>query len=141
MVDTGDMCQVEDTDEWRSGSSSTRGKEQELVIVRQVETNEQEAENINDGNAPEGILYRARHGLTRIGSLRGGKTDELGARKGEGGSDEDSANAFKAVGKCSWVVPILGTDILAICPARGAPTAIEDDGDKYEHGDDEQFEA
>ena len=49
MVDTGDMCQVEDTDEWRSGNSST--KEQELAIVRQEGADEEEAERINDGNA------------------------------------------------------------------------------------------
>lgn len=38
-------------------------------------------------------------------------------------------------------MPILGAEILAICSAHGIPAAIEDDGDKYEHDNDEEFEA
>ena len=139
MVDTRDIRQVENTDEWRGSGSPRGGEEQEFVIVRQVEADEQQAEDIDDGNTPEGVLDRAGHRLARVGSFRGGKTDELGAGKCESGGDEDGADALESVCKCARVVPILSADVLVIRPARGTATTVKDDGDEYEHNDDEEF--
>ena len=141
MIDTRDIRQVENSDERRGGGSPLRGEEQEFVIVRQVEADEQQADDIDDGNTPECVLDCAGHRLPRIGGLRGGKTDELGAGKGKGSGDEDGADALESVCKCAGVVPILCANVLAIRPARGTTTAVKDDGDEYEHHDDEEFEA
>jgi hypothetical protein len=40
------------------------GEEQEFVVVRQVEADEQQAHGIGDGNTPGGVLDRAGHRLT-----------------------------------------------------------------------------
>ena len=37
-------------------------------------------------------------------------------------------------------MPILSADVLAIRSARGTATTVKDDGDEYEHDDDEKFE-
>ena len=141
VIDTGDIRQVENSDEWRGGGGPFRGEEQEFVIVRQIEANEQQADDIDDGNTPEGVFDCAGHRLPRIGSLRGSKTDELSASKGKGGGHEDSANTLESVRKRAGVVPILCANVLAIRSARGTATAVKDDRDEYEHDDDEEFEA
>ena len=78
--------------------------------------------------------------MARVGSLRGGKTDELGTGKCESSGDEDGADALESICKCAGVVPVLSADVLAIRSARGTATAVKDDGDEYEHDDDEEFE-
>ena len=76
--------------------------------------------------------------MARVGSLRGGKTDELDAKSG---SDDDDAGALESVSKRSAVVPILSADVLAMHSVRGTATAVEVDGDEYEPDDtDEEFE-
>ena len=60
--------------------------------------------------------------------------------KCESGDDEDGADALESVCIHSKVVPIFCTDVQAIRSARGTATAVKDDGDEYEHGDDEEFE-
>jgi hypothetical protein len=96
---TRNMRQVEGTDKWWGSGSSTRGKEQELLIVRQVEANEQERENVDDGDTPRGVLDCTGYHLARVGNLRRGKTDEFSTSKGTSGGDEDGADTLKAVGK------------------------------------------
>ena len=57
VVDTRNMCQVKDMDEWRG--SGRQSLERAFVIVRQVEADEQQAYDIDDGNTPEcdGVNY------------------------------------------------------------------------------------
>ncbi len=62
----------------------------------------------------------AGHRLARVGSIRGGKTDELGTGKCESGSDEDG-NALESVCKRARVVPVLCADVLAIRSLAGPP--------------------
>ena len=78
--------------------------------------------------------------LRGLGVSEAAKTDELDAGKCEGGGDEDGADALESVCIHSRVVPIHCTDVLAIRSARGTATTVKGDGDKYEHGDDEESE-
>ena len=134
----GNICQVEDTDEWRGSDSLLRGAEQEFV--RQIEPDGQQAHNIDDRYILGSVLDCAGHRAARVGSLRGGKTDELGACKCESGGDEDGPNTLESICKCSMAIPILCADVLSIPSTHGTTTAVEDDEDEDEHGDDEEFE-
>jgi hypothetical protein len=60
---------AKDTDKRGSSSSSSVSEAQALVVVREVEADEEQAEDIDENDAPERVLDRAGHHLARVGRL------------------------------------------------------------------------
>lgn len=139
VVDTLDMCTVEDADEWRRSGGST-SKEKEFVVVRQEETDHEEGEDVDDGDTPKGVLDRTGHRLAWVGRLRSGESDEFGTCKGKGGGDKHGADSLESIGECTWVMPERATDVAVIFSSSWASTADENDSNEDEHDHDEELE-
>lgn len=108
------------------------GAEEVLVVRGDEQADEEEAEDVEEGDAPEDLLDGAGEGLDGVVSLSGGEADELGAREGEGGGDEDGAEAAEAVAEGARVVPEAGAPVLAVVAVAGPAAEDEDEGDDDE---------
>jgi hypothetical protein len=78
------------------------------------QANKGERDDVEECDAPKDLFDGGREGLARVDRLGGGEADELGAREGEGGRDEDGTEALEAVVKGTRVVPVPTTDIAVV---------------------------
>lgn len=95
----------------------------------------------SQGDTPENLLDGTGESLGRVGRLGSGKADKLGTGEGEGGGDEDGAEAAEAVLEGTGVLPELATLVLVELAAGGAAAADEDDGDNHEDDGSGELEA
>lgn len=106
-VDSGD-------DEWGGADIDEAAVANEsLVVPRHKETDKEECQDVEKGDAPEDLLDCARESLLRVLGLGGRQTYELRTREGERGRDEDAAEAGEA-GECAGVVPCSSAPVVGV---------------------------
>jgi hypothetical protein len=71
------------------GRKPRNGEENDDVLAGDVEADDEEGGEVDESDAPESSLDGGGEGLARVGSLSGGKTDELSTGEREGSCDED----------------------------------------------------
>lgn len=76
------------------------------------------------------LLKEARH-----------TTDKFSASEGEGGGDEDGADALEAVREGPGVIEETGAVVLGVAAGLWTAAKDEDKGGDEEHGDDEELPA
>ncbi|KFY71690.1 hypothetical protein V499_08117 [Pseudogymnoascus sp. VKM F-103] len=104
------------------------------VVVGDEEADEGQADDVEEGDAPEDLLDGCGEGFSRVGGLGGGEADEFGAGEGEGRVDEDGAEALEAVAEWAGVDPEFAADVAG----GGSADAVDDDAeeDEADYGDD-----
>ena len=70
------------------------GAEEIRVVGWKDQADDEEAEDVEGGDAPENLAGSFWEGFAGIGRFCGGEADELGAGEGEGGGDENGAETF-----------------------------------------------
>lgn len=70
---------------------------EEWVVTRDDEAEDEERDDVEERHAPEDLLGGLGEGLARVVGLGCSESNELGSGEGEGGSDEDGAEALEAV--------------------------------------------
>lgn len=129
-------------DEGRSALSvGVLGVEETLVARGDEKTDEGETDNVEEGNTPEDLLDGTRKGSGRVLRLGGGETDKLRAGVGEGGSDENGAEALEAVLERTRIAPVDVAVVLVKLVALGTTTADENDSNDHEDDDGGELEA
>lgn len=116
-------------------------REQSGIIAIDQDSDEEETEDVEDGDTPEDLLNSTGHVLGGVVRLSSGETNQLGTGEGEGGSDEDGAEALEAVLECTGVVPVTSTPVFVVATAAGAATADEDKSDDHEDDGCRELEA
>lgn len=115
--------------------------EQSRVVVWNDESENEQVDNVEKGNAPEDLLGGFGDLPDRVRCLGGRKTGKLGTTVGKGRRDKDGAETLEAC-KGSGVVPVLCTNVPR---ASRDATAVDDDskddetsaGENFDRGEDE----
>lgn len=119
-----------------------RGLGQQGRVVRgNQQTDEEEAKNVEDGNTPEDLLDSTGQRLDGVLSLSSGETNQFGSGEGEGGSDEDGAEALETVAEGTGVIPQLRALVGVVTTAAGATAEDEDEADDHEDDGGTQLNA
>lgn len=103
-----DASQLNGDDERRMTRCGALARVQ-LAVWRNNEANQGKVDDVEDGNAPDDLLGSPRDLLPRVLGLGGGQTSQLGAGVGEGGGDEDAAEAVEAIeepGITEWLLAV-----------------------------------
>lgn len=116
------------------------GAEQVRVVRGDEQADKEEAEDVEEGDAPKHLLDGARERFDGVGGLGGCEADELGAGKGKGGGDKDGAKAAKAEAECARVVPQAGAPVLAVLAGAGPAAEDEHEGDDDEDDGGDELE-
>ena len=101
--------------EWRVLGVGAAGSRELFVVGGDDEAEEEEGEDVEQSDTPEdllGGLWKRLSGVVGLGSC---ETNQLGTGEGEGGSDEDGAEALESVLECGiWFVPVRGSDVASV---------------------------
>jgi hypothetical protein len=116
------------------------GGEQGRVVAVDEKTDEEETEDVEQGDTPEDLLDGTGKSLDRVARLSGGETDKLSTGEGEGGSDEDGAEALEAVLESTGIIPVPGTPVLVVTTTGRTATEDEDEGDDHEDDGSRELE-
>lgn len=165
VVETLDVGVGKDQNERRSLGVVTRGPgEKSLVIVGDQQSDQGQGRNVDQGDSrrkmfrlsvphamadvrsahhspPESLLDSGRHGLSRVGGLGGGQTDELGSSEREGGGDEHSADTLETGSKGTGVRVVSSTDVAVVSGTGRSTSTDEDDTSDQEDDSDRKLEA
>jgi hypothetical protein len=117
------------------------GVEQAGVLGADEHADERETKDVEEGDTPEDLLDSAGKSCSRVLGLGGSKTDELSASEGEGGSDEDGAEAGETVLEGTRSVPVASTPVLVEPATARTATANQDDSDEHEDKSSGELEA
>ena len=124
-LDTG----VLDGQDERRGLGVGTGRAEETVVVgRHDQTEDEQVDDVEEGNAPEHLLGGEGNSLAGVRGLSGRETDKLGTTEGKGSDDEDTSEAIEAVLERTGVVPVLGTEVALVADT----TAVDDDAEDDE---------
>lgn len=94
--------------------------------VGDEEADDGDGDDVEEGDAPEYLFDGCWEGFGGVVSFCCGETDEFGAGKGEGGCDEDVAEAFEAVVEGSWVSPVFTSYVAAVLGSAAVYYYAED---------------
>jgi len=101
------------------------------AVRRDDQTNQEQVDNVEDEDTPDDLLGGPGDLLGGVGSFGGSKTDELGTGVGEGGGDEDTAEAVEAVKEGGpGCVPVSCANVATV--VGGNTTAVDDDSENHE---------
>lgn len=103
-----------------------------LIIGADEETNEEQAEDIEQSDTPEDLLDSAGQSLDGVAGLGGSKTNQFRSGKREGSGNEDGAEADETVLERTRLVPVPGTPVLAKATILRSTSANKDEGDNHE---------
>lgn len=141
-VEAAEAGVLADQDEGRGADVGVgAGAEQVRVVRVDEQADEEQAEDVEEGDAPEDLLDGAGQGPGGVAGLGGRQADQLGAAEGEGGRDEDGAEAAEAVLERAGVVPEPGAPVLAVLSCVRAAAEDEDQGDEHEDDGSGELEA
>lgn len=132
---------LEGQDEWRVLGIGTGGVGKVGIIRWDNETEDSKGDNVEEGDTPEDLLGSLWNGLSWVGGLSGGKTDQLGSSEGERGGDEDGAETVETVLEGSTVrtvsvvvsLPVFTTNVTSV--VGWDTTAVDDDTSNDETND------
>ncbi|KAH3682614.1 hypothetical protein WICPIJ_006423 [Wickerhamomyces pijperi] len=81
---------------------------------KQTETNGLPALSIDDvekSDSPENLLGSLWKGLSWVLSFSSGQTNQFSTSEGESSSDENVTDTLETIGKGTWVMPVLTTNV------------------------------
>jgi hypothetical protein len=154
VAESDDAGAVGDDDERRGGHVDVATAKELRVVVVDEKTDEGEGKNVEKGDTPEDLLDRRWERAGRVLGLSSGETNEFSTGEGEGGSDENSAEASEGCERAR-VLPSLTTLVLreairlsALCVTTIVSrvgsnslsvgrTATTDEDDAHEQEDDD----
>lgn len=102
---TADGRITDGDDEGRGISVGAAGSEEARVVVGNQETGDCERDHVEEQDAPEDLLDGFGELDARVPGLGCCETDKFGAGEGEGGGDEDAAQALETVVEGTGFVP------------------------------------
>lgn len=123
--EAGDGCVADGDHEGRGVGVGAAGSEEARVIVGNEETGDRERDHVEEQDAPEDLLDGFGELDARVSGLGCCETDELGAGEGEGGGDEDAAQALEAVVKSTRLVPGASAQVASV--VGGDAAAVDND--------------
>lgn len=95
------------------------------LVIGDEKPNKEKRNTIENGDAPKDLLDGGREGLSGVGSLSRGQTDQLGPGKGSGRCDDDGAEALEAMVKGTRVLPVLPANVAAFRMAANVYNSSE----------------
>lgn len=113
MGESDDAGSGSDNDEWRGFDVDETAAQKLGVGVVDEQTDEGKRQDVEERDAPEDLFDRRGQGPGRVLGLSSSKSDQLSTREGEGGCDEDTAEADE-VGKRAGVIPSSATLVFRV---------------------------
>lgn len=77
------------------------------------ETQDEEADDVEESDTPEDLLDSLRKSLSGVGGFSGGETDQFSTTEGEGSGNEDAAEALEAIAESFTVTPVGEANVAA----------------------------
>lgn len=105
--------------------------QQFFCVVGHEETDNEQGNNVEEGDAPEDLLDSSWERLARVRSLGCSEANKLGSGEGKCSVDKGSTEALEAVVEGSRVVPVFEADV----PSIGTSTDVDDDAQDDETDD------
>lgn len=106
-----DTSEADSNDEGRVLRMGTVGVEKVRVASGNNETQDEEADDVEESDTPEDLLDSLRKSFSGIGGFSSCETDQLSTTEGERGGNEDTAEALKAIAEGLPILPVLYTDV------------------------------
>lgn len=101
------------------------------AVRRDDQADKEQVDNVEDEDTPDDLLGSPGDLLGGVLGFSSSKTDELGTGVGEGGSDEDTAEAVEAVEEGGpGCVPVSCANVATVI--GGDATAVDDDSKNHE---------
>lgn len=87
--------------------------EQIGVVRRNDKTEDEEANNVEESNAPEDLLDSLGKSLSGVGRLCSCETDQFSTTEGERSGDKDAAEALETIAEGATFTPVRDSDVAA----------------------------
>ena len=128
-----DASQLEGEHERRVAGVAAGGLGEIVVVRGDDQTQEEERDDVEEGDAPEDLLGGFGDRLARVGGFCCCETDQLSSSEGEGSRNEDGTKSLEAIAERTWLVPIVSTNVAS---GIGRNSTAVDDNTEDDEADD-----
>ncbi len=131
-----DASQLEGEHERRVAGVTSGGLGEVGVVRGDDQTQEEERDHVEEGDAPEDLLGGFRDRLARVGGFCCCETNQLSSSEGEGSRDENGTESLEAIAKCTWLVPVVSTNVASGIGRNSTAVNDNTEDDEADNGSD-----